>query len=65
MRNDGPNPDAGDPPRASVPRPRRVAILGSTGSIGTSTLDVLSEPLFDDLKTDPRYQDILKKIGLT
>jgi len=32
---------------------------------GTSTHDDLSEPLFDNLKTDPRYQEILKKIGLS
>jgi len=32
---------------------------------GTSSLDVLNEPVFDDLKTDPRYHEILEKIGLS
>ena len=42
MRNDGPSPDAGDRPRPSPAHSRRVAVLGSTGSIGTSTLDVIA-----------------------
>ena len=32
---------------------------------GTSSLDVLNEPVFDGLKTDPRYHEILEKIGLS
>ncbi len=31
---------------------------------GTSSLDVLNEPVFDGLRTDPRYREILEKIGL-
>jgi TolB-like protein/Tfp pilus assembly protein PilF len=31
---------------------------------GGSTLDVLTEPVFDSLRTDPRFHGILEKIGL-
>ncbi len=31
---------------------------------GTSSLDVLNEPVFDGLKTDPRFHEILEKVGL-
>ena len=32
---------------------------------GTSSLDVLNEPVFDGLQADPRYHEILEKIGLS
>jgi len=32
---------------------------------GESTVDVLTEPVFDDLRTDPRFHEILEKIGLS
>src|SRR5262245_64309584 len=45
-------PATGCPLSVSVPpnRPRRVVVLGSTGSIGTSTLDVIAH-LPDRLQT--------------
>jgi len=32
---------------------------------GTSSLDVLNEAVFDGLQADPRYHEILEKIGLS
>ena len=32
---------------------------------GTSTIVVLSDPVFDSLRTDPRFREILERIGLS
>jgi 1-deoxy-D-xylulose-5-phosphate reductoisomerase len=40
MRNGEPGNDVGGRPRSAVAHSRRIVVLGSTGSIGTSTLDV-------------------------
>ena len=44
---------------------RAFEALNRTVREGTSTMDVLYEPLFDSLRTVPRFHQILEKIGLS